>query len=226
MKDLFDFIANTSDFGLVAIIAGILLVLYVLPNTVRKLGISRLGPLEMEHRHQSQNYETTRQINDIDLDNRESLWDMTEDLFDAVAESSPIHCDAAVGFILSGVASPIRTMVLLNHIAPKLVRDNEDALVAKIRRGIARSVKDARRTCHGDGCPVAADVSAIDTGKYDVVISDWLMRARSITSKACRDKIAVYNTALSMTNDKFWRRVYAECIDRNKGYIRGMGYEV
>lgn len=226
MKELVEFLTNASDLVVVAIITGILLALYALPNTIRQLGVVRLGPIEMEHRHQSQNYEVNRQINEIDISNRERLWDMTEDIFDIDASSSKIRCEALVGYILDGVSTPIRNMVMINHIASKLVIYEEDELRSRIGRGAARVMRDTKRLGLGNGCPVQDDVQSLEQYGYSLLVDDWLERARSITARACCDKIRVYETALADTRDKYWTRVYKDCIAKNKGYIRGMGYEV
>lgn len=226
MDKIITLFEGMDTLSLVVVVAGIIIAIQILPNAVRKMGITRFGPLEMEHKQQTLNYEINRKIDDIDINNRERLWDMTEDIFAIASEKSPIKCDAAVGYILSGVSSPIRNMVLLNHIAPKLVKSEEDVLRAKINRGISRAVRDAKHIIHDKGCPVSSDVSTLSVERYTELIEDWVMRARSITSKACKDKIKVYEGALDNTNDKHWVSVYKECIQKNKSYIKGMGYDV
>ncbi len=200
--------------------------LQILPNTIKKLGISRLGPLEMEHRHQTQNYEVAKKIDDIDRENRENLWEMTEDVFSRLADASAIRCDAVVGYILQGVSSPIRTMVMLNHIAPKLVKDKEDITVSRIKRGILKSIRTTKRLATAEGCPVFSDVDAIDINRYDEVVHEWIRMARFITSSACKNKVEVYSAAIDETKDKFWKNVYITCIKKNKLYIQGMGYDL
>ena len=226
MDKILSFLEGQSLASLSVLLVGLLALLHVLPNTIRKLGIIKLGPLEMEHKHQTLNYEINRKIDEIDINNRERLWDMTEDIFAVASEKSTIKCEAAVGYILSGVSSPIRNMVLLNHIAPKLVKSEEDVLRAKICRGISRAVRDAKHIVHGKGCPVSSDVSDLSVERYTGLIEDWMMRARSITSKACKEKLKVYQYAVDNTKDKYWVDVYRSCILKNKSYIKGMGYEI
>lgn len=226
MDKIVSLFEGMDTLSLIVVIAGILVAMQILPNAIKKMGIVKLGPLEMEHKQQTLNYEVNRKIDNIDISNRENLWDMTESVFFDVAEGSLIKCEAAVGYILSGVSSPIRSMVLLNHIAPKLIESEKDFLVSKINRGISRAIRDAKHiVCYGD-CPIADDVSKLDIDKYNVVIEDWIARARSITSKACKDKIKVYEMALENTKDKHWVSVYKDCIDKNKSYINGMGYKI
>lgn len=226
MDKVLTLLEGMDAWSLIVLMGGILALVHILPNTIKKLGISRLGPLEIEHQHQSQNYEINRKIENIDIDNRENLWEMTEDLFAVAAESSPLGCDAAIGYILAGVSSPIRTMVLLNHIAPKLVKSEEATLRAKINRGISRAVKEAKYITQGDGCPISEDISDLSVSRYDTLIQDWILRARSIASRACLAKIKVYEDAVDTIHDKYWKAVYKTCIQKNKEYIKGMGYDI
>lgn len=226
MKELIEFLGTTSDMELIILVIGVLAALYILPNVIRRLGVIKLGPLEMEHKHQSQNYEVNRKIENIDILNRENLWEMTEDLFAVAAETSLIGCEAIVGYILNSIASPIRNMVMINHIASKLVKSEEDHLKAKIERGILRAMRDSKKIDYGHGCPVEREIESINSDKYKQLLEDWIMRARSITSKACKSKIKVYEQALEETKDKHWIKVYKSCTEKNREYIRGMGYEL
>lgn len=225
MDRILSLLEGMDVFSLLVVFGSILAALHMVPNIIKKLGISKLGPLEMEHRNQSNNYETNRKIEIIDIDNRENLWEMTEDLFSAAADASTLGCDAAVGYILHGVSDPIRTMVLLNHIAPKLVKHNEVDLRARITRGISRALKDARTITQKDKCPVSDDIAGIPISKYDSLIDNWINRARAITSQACEKKIQVYEAAIENNSDKHWKDIYKNCINKNRHYIKGMGHE-
>lgn len=225
MDRILSLLEGMDVFSLLVVFGGILAAMHMIPNIIKKLGISKLGPLEMEHRNQSNNYETNRKIEIIDIENRENLWEMTEDLFSAAADASTLGCDAAIGYILHGVSNPIRTMVLLNHIAPKLVKHNEVDLRARITRGISRALKDARVITHKDDCPVSDNIAAIEISKYDVLIDQWIDRARNITSQSCQRKIEVYETAIEHNSDKHWKDIYKNCINKNRHYIKGMGHE-
>lgn len=226
MDQLLTYLSGLDTISFAVLVAGVLFAIYILPNIVKRLGIVKLGPLEMEHKHQTQNYEINRKIEDIDITNRENLWDMTEDMFSMAAESSPIKCEAIVGYILAGVSSPIRNLVLINHIAPKLVKSYESQLRVKIMRGISRAIKDARVINHDNGCPVMSDIQALTPERYDQLIDNWIIRAREITSRACLDKIRLYESAIENTNDKYWKDVYKTCVQKNKAYVKGMGYDV
>lgn len=225
MDKLLEYLSGLDTLSLMVLVVGVIFGIYILPNVIKRLGIVKLGPLEMEHKHQTQNYEINRKIDEIDIDNRENLWEMTEDIFAMAAEASPIMCDAAVGYILAEISSPIRNLVLINHIAPKLTASFEPQLRAKISRGISRAIRDARSITHGQGCPVVDDIMAIKLERYDKLVDDWIDRARSITCKACQDKLRVYDTAIENTSDKHWKEIYRNCAMKNREYIRGMGYD-
>ena len=204
----------------------ILTILYSLPKLLKSIGVKKLGPLEIEHNNQSINYSVLRQIEDIDIDNREALWDMTEDLFLRVAMYSSVQCTAAVGHIIDGIASPIRNMVLLNHIAPKLCKSNEELLRKKITHGITRSLRDTKLHKNIEGCPVTEQIAALDPDKYGQLIDTWIDQARAITAYACAKKIKVYTNTLTVVHDGHWSNVYTDCIEKNKHYIVGMGYNL
>lgn len=208
-------------FGIIVIV-----VLYTLPRTFRGLGLKKLGPLEIEQNNQVINHATLKQIEAIDIENRETLWDMTEDVFLQVAMSSKVPCTAAVGHIIDSIASPIRTMVLLNHVAPKLGRSNESMLKSKISHGITRALRDAKLYKSIDNCPAHEAVGALDPNKYEAVIDAWIQSAREITTKACARKIKVYKRTLETVTDKHWVNIYNDCIERNKQYITDMGYVI
>lgn len=227
---MFDSFAN----GLAAIppvtlaIFGILIltILYSLPRVLRSIGVKKLGPLEIEQTNQTINHSTLKQIENIDIENREALWDMTEDLFLHASMRSTVPCAAAVGHIVDGIAAPIRTMVLLNHIAPKLGKSNEELLRKKITHGITRALHNTKMYKNIENCPVADQVNTLDPNKYDVFITAWIDQARSITVRACASKIKLYNEVLNMVQDKHWVHVYTSCIEKNKRYITDMGYSI
>lgn len=222
MKELFDFLGGLDVLSLTVLVFAALLTLNSFPNIVKRMGVVKLGPLEIEHKHQTQNYEVNRKIEEIDIDNRENLWDMTEDLLSSAAENSSIACDAAVAHILSLVASPIRTIVLLNHAAPKLVRNNEEVLRCRIKRSAAREVNNAKGSFNLVECPIVEELDLIKIQEYESLIDSWIEKARKITLKSCELKIAVYESALETMSDKYWKGIYKDCIEKNKNYIRGM----
>lgn len=199
-------------------------VLTLLPRMLKKLGVTKIGPVEMEQQNQTLNYEVARQIEEIDINNREDIWDMTEELFGDVAMASTIPCQAAIGNIIGGIASPIRTMVMLNHIAPKLGKSHESALRAKINRGITRSLRENKGSALPHECPVYGDVSQLSPDKYADLITAWIEAARAIAAKACKKKIDLYINTLEGITDDHWRKVYKTCIDKNEAYIEDMGF--
>lgn len=204
----------------------VLTILYSLPRVLRSIGVKKLGPLEIEQANQTINHDVLKQIENIDIDNREALWDMTEDLFLHASMRSSVPCSAAVGHIIDGIASPIRTMVLLNHIAPKLCKSNEELLRKKISHGITRALRDIKMYKDIDSCPVTEHVRSLDPNKYSQLIDSWIESARSITALACAKKIKLYNDTLALVQDKHWSAVYNSCIEKNKHYIIDMGYNI
>ena len=222
MIALIDGIANVSPLSLAIVGITIVAILYGLPRLIIQSGIRKLGPIELEHKNQTTSYNTTKLIDEIDTDNRETLWEMTEELFDEIAYSSTLGCSSAVASIIATIASPVRTMVLLNHIAPKLSKANEKDLIDKLLRGVHKSLRHAKAHLRPSSCPVDAMIKSLDVEKYRQVILNWIATARKITAEACRKKIAVYEHTLQGTTDAYWKNVYKELIAKNKQYIQDM----
>lgn len=222
MIALIESIANVSPLNMAIIGVTIIVILYNLPKLISQSGIRKLGPIELEHRNQTTSYNTSKLINEIDIDNREALWEMTEELFDDIAYNSTLGCTSAVHSIIATISSPIRTMVLLNHIAPKLSRANEKDLSNKLLRGVHKALHHAKTQLRPSGCPVDSLVKTLDVEKYRQTILDWITAARRITAEACRKKIATYEHTLQSTTDAYWKSIYKELIDKNKQYIHDM----
>ena len=74
MIALIDGIANVSPLSLAIVGITIVAILYGLPRLISQSGIRKLGPIELEHKNQTTSYNTTKLIDEIDIDNRETLW--------------------------------------------------------------------------------------------------------------------------------------------------------
>lgn len=61
------FLDGQSIGSMMDIFGGITAILYVLPKSVQRIDISKLGLLEIEHKQRSMNYQVNRRISDIDL---------------------------------------------------------------------------------------------------------------------------------------------------------------
>lgn len=222
MIALIDGIANVSPLSLAIVGITVIAILYGLPRLISQSGIRKLGPIELEHRNQTTSYNANKLIDEIDIENRETLWEMTEELFDEIAYSSALGCNSAVSSIVSTIASPVRTMVLLNHIAPKLSKANEKDLVDKLLRGVHKALRHAKAQLRPSNCPVDSLIKSLDVEKYRQVILDWIATARKITTEACKKKIEVYEHTLQDMNDAYWSNIYKGLIAKNKQYIKDM----
>lgn len=227
MSESFKLIISNLDplsIGMITLL--VVAILMFLPKAVNEMGIKKLGPIQMEQENQTLNHLTNKRIEAIDIENRENLWEATEEYLAKIAMDSIIKCPAAVNSILATVSGQIRTMILLNHIAPKLVFSNQEHLIQKLQRSVMKSFREIKNLSLPDGCPSAEDVSNIVLEKFQGFFPNWLDLARSITVRACHEKIKVYLDALENTRDKHWKSIFESCYNKNLEYIEGMGYHI
>ena len=227
MSESFKLIISNLDPWSIAMLAVVIaVVLILLPKAVNEIGIKKLGPIQLEQENQTLNYLTNKQVESIDIQNRENLWDATEEFIAQCAMESKISCVAAVNSILQTVMGPIKTMVLLNHIAAKLVKDNEPDLIKKLSRSVTKSFREFKNMALPSGCPSSTEILEVTPEKYEQFFPMWIQIAREITVKACFEKIHIYEQALERTKDKHWKAVFQDCISKNISYIEGMGWTI
>lgn len=217
-------ISGLDPFTVAFLVLGILGALVLLPKVVNEIGLKKIGPIQLEQENQTLNHLTNKRIEELDIENRENLWTMTEDFLADIAMKSQIACSAMVDSILQVISSPIRTMVLLNHIAPKLTMENHGELVKKLKRNLSKSIRDIKNTSLPNSCPAINSISEINPERYSDMIESWILLARDVTVKSCFQKIQIYEEALSNTKDKHWKKVFETCISKNISYIEGMGW--
>lgn len=220
------FIAGLDPLSIALLVLALIAILILLPKAVTEMGIKKLGPIQIEQSNQTLNHLTNKRIEEIDIENRETLWEMTEDFFYDLKEKSPLSCKAVVESIAFAISSPIRTMVLLNHLAPKLNLENQSELSEKITRNINKAFKSTRSNSIPNSCTLSVDVAEISTEKFIPNINEWFEKARQIVAKSCFQKIQVYEETLEETKDKFWKNIYQDCINKNTSYLEGMGWYI
>ena len=217
-------ISNLDPLTVAFLVVGIVAILAMVPKIINDAGIKKIGPIQIEQENQTLNFLTNKRIEEIDIENRENLWEATEDYIALCAINSKIACYYTVNSILAALSSPIKTMVLLNHIAPKLVAQNETQLIEKLSRSVTKSIRELKNTVHPEGCPTVSDTVNLSAENYAKFFPAWIKIARDITVKACYEKVQVYNEALSQTKDSHWIKIFKSCRDKNIAYIEGMGY--
>lgn len=225
MSESFQLIIQNLNPAIIAIIVlGIIAVLYLLPQVVQGTGLKKIGPIQLEQENQTLNHLTNKRIEAIDIENRENLWEATEEYIQQCAMESKIRCVALVNSILAAITSPIKTMILLNHIAPKLVFENEQQIIEKLKRAIARGLREINNAIKPETCTEASLEEMQSLKDYSNFFPAWLKIAREITVKACFEKVKIYEEALEQTRDKHWTKIFQSCLDKNISYIEGMGY--
>lgn len=220
------FISGLDPISLAVLVLGIFGVLILLPKAITESGIKKLGPIQMEQENQTVNHLTQRAIEAIDIQQRENLWEMTEDmLFDKLSQSR-VLCHLAAMAIAHSLLNPLRNLILLNHIAPKLDIHEEEFLLQKIKRSVQKASRETRPELLPTGCPSVENIKGFEPGALQSLLQEWLKQAREITAKSCLEKMKQYNKALEQTRDKHWKEVFTSCYDKNLGYIEAMGFIV
>lgn len=218
------FIVSVPPQSLFMLLLAIIAIIILIPRTIQKSRFTKLGPIQIEQENQTQNHITNKRIEQVDRDNREELWDMTEELVAEVFLHQDILCHAITSTLINTILSPMRTMILLNHIAPKLIKLNEQRLREKINRCINKGFRDIKLFSLPSKCPSGIPNEQLNAEKYKDIIDRWLSLAREITSKSCIEKIKIYQEAINITQDDHWHKVFTSCKEKNIFYIKEMGF--
>lgn len=216
-------VTNSKPGTMLILFAFIVTMLLMLPRVVKKMGIRKVAGIEIhgDTEDYTLQYNTSKAVDMIDADMKETVWEYTEDLFMDYAESSTIKCEAIVNSILGGVFNKIRAVIMLNHLVDKLAVTNEEYLKKRLTRHARTSLHGTLNAVPSD-CMHTADLSAINVSKYAAIIDTWIAGARKIVIKSCRDKIEIYEKALDDVHSAYWKNVFVECIAKNNEYIKGM----
>lgn len=220
------FISGLDPISLVVLVFGIFGVLILLPKAITEAGIKKLGPIQLEQENQTINHLTQRTIESIDIQNRENLWAMTEDLiFDKLFESK-VPCNFAAAALTHALINPLRNMILLNHVAPKLAINEESSFKEKLNRSINRSRREINPQLLPPNCPSENSIKTLDLSSSSEFLNNWLRLSREITSKSCLEKLKTYAAALDQTKDRHWKDIFTKCYNKNVDYIEAMGFIV
>ena len=216
-------VTNANPGTMIILFAFSVTMLLLLPRAVRKMGIRKLAGVEIhaDTEDYTLQYNTSKDIDEVDTVMKERLWEYTEDLFMDYAESSTIKCEAIVNSILGGVFNKIRAVIMINHLVERLAVSNEEYLKKRLTRHARTSLNGTLHAVPAS-CVSKSELSSIDAAKYGSLIDTWIAEARRIVVAACRDKIEIYEKAIDEAHSIYWKNVFDECIAKNKEYIKGM----
>ena len=227
MSEQFELIiSNISPAVVFLLILLVVVVLRMLPKAIKEIGIKKIGPIQLEQQNLTLNHITATRIEEVDIENKENLWEMTEEYSAKIALQSQVSCSCAVAAILSAVITPLQTMILLNHIAPKLVKEHEEELIAKLNRSIFKSYRDFSVQVLPSACPAQESLSEISPEKNASFVPEWIALARDITARACFKKIKIYEEAIEGSHSQHWKDIFQKCLEKNTAYMEGMGWTV
>ena len=227
MTDQFELIiSNISPAVIALLVVLVVVVLWMLPKAIKEMGIKKIGPIQLEQQNLTLNHITATRIEEVDIENKENLWEMTEEYSAKIALQSKIACSCAVSAILSAVTTPLQTMILLNHIAPKLVKDHEEELLAKLNRSVFKSYKEFSVLGLPNACPAQESLSGMSPEKNSSFFPEWIALARDITARACFKKIKIYEEAIEGSQSDHWKDIFKKCLEKNTAYMEGMGWTI
>lgn len=219
-------ISNISPIVVAILAVLIVVVLYRLPKAIKEIGIKKIGPIQLEQQNLTLNHITATRIEEVDIENKENLWEMTEEFSAKIALQSKVSCSSAVAAVLAAVITPLQTMILLNHIAPKLVKEQEAELLAKLNRSIFKSYREFSVLGLPQTCPAQESLSEISPENSCSFFPEWITLARDITARACFKKIKIYEEAIEGSRSEHWRNIFKKCLEKNTAYMEGMGWTI
>lgn len=227
MTDQFELIiSNISPAVIALLVLLVVVVLWMLPKAIKEMGIKKIGPIQLEQQNLTLNHITATRIEEVDIENKENLWEMTEEYSAKIALQSEIACSCAISAILSAVTTPLQTMILLNHIAPKLVKDHEEELLAKLNRSVFKSYREFSGLGLPNACPAQESLSGMSPEKNSSFFPEWIALARDITARACFKKIKIYEEAIEGSQSEHWKDIFKKCLEKNTAYMEGMGWTI
>ena len=227
MTDQFELIiSNISPAVIALLVVLVVVVLWMLPKAIKEMGIKKIGPIQLEQQNLTLNHITATRIEEVDIENKENLWEMTEEYCAKIAIQSKIACSCAVSAILSAVVTPLQTMILLNHIAPKLTKEHEEELLAKLGRSVFKAYKEFSVAALPNACPAKESIIGISPENNSQFFPEWIALARDITARACFKKIKIYEEAIEGSQSEHWKDIFKKCLEKNTAYMEGMGWTI
>lgn len=202
------------------------LVIMVLPRVLRRLGLSKIGSVEFHHGSSGSSvlllFPLIDRLHDIDSDFRVSLWSMTDGLFDDIANNSDFRCSVCISHVLLALSDYVRSLILLGVTYQTLIPDDESHLVDKLRMGVTRGVRRSREIHLPDMCPVKADLDKVCLDRYEWVVRDWIVRARSLALRSLRDRALVIGSFLSSCSDPDVKTVIQGMLATDEKFIKSL----
>ena len=211
MADVVNALSAVPLSHLLVVAVLLVMVLIGLPRMLRHLGLSKIGSVEFRKESSDssvlQLFQLTERLQDIDSDFKVALWSMTDGLFDDIANNSDFCCSVCISHVLFSISDYVRSLILLGVTYRSLSTGEESHLLDKLRIGVTRGVRRSREIHLPDMCPVKGDLDKVSLSRYDWVVKDWVVRARSLASRFLRDRIQVTESACSVCTDPYTKSI-------------------
>jgi DNA-binding transcriptional regulator GbsR (MarR family) len=203
----------------------IILLAVVIIITVRKLGISSLGPIKIEQRNLSTEHkmnEETREADDICLKQiRQATNNMKLSISNVFAELK--ICTIARVAISSIIRFPLYESVANNHFTTELMPENfkeyRERLIRMTKEEyISLSAVSKEIQCNKEPLPTWDQISQQLIERID----HWIKSISREVMITCKKKIAIYQTYLPSfieMKDEWRTDIVKKCIEKNERYI-------
>lgn len=215
-------LSQISTANLVVIIIGIVIVLVI----INRMHITKLGPLEIEHKDQTINAGVHKQLEDLDDQLRSNVWDMTSTLTRTASGQFDIQeglCYLAKRALMYIISVPLQDAAISNHFTKRLSPTHREYYRQQILDSIRDYYKElyyagrtSERTC--DNLPPWEDMQE----KYELFVQEWLVRVAHLTIETCKLKIEIYEDALTHSSEH-WNEIFKKCKSKNEKYIKELG---
>jgi hypothetical protein len=208
--------------GTVAILIIVAIIVFIF---VRKLGVTSIGPLKMEHRSLSTEYRMNEATVDEDDICRKQMRHITGNMKINISNifSELRICAIARVAISSAIRYPLYESIANNHFTTELMPDNYKHYRERIIEMMKEEYISLSSVSQDIQCNREALPSWDDVGKKLIICIDmWLKRISKEVIRTCEKKIAIYNTYLKdfmEASDKYRIDICKNCIEKNGRYI-------
>jgi len=192
---------------------------------VRKLHISSLGPIKIEHRNLSTEYKMNEETREADDNCHKQIRQMTNNMKLNVSNifADLKICTLARVAISSSIRFPLYESVANNHFTTELMPDNfkeyRERIIGMIKEeyvSLSSVSKDIQ--CNKEPLPEWNQISQQLTERVD----QWIKNISREVMITCKKKITIYQNHLPSfveMKDNWRVDIVKKCIEKNERYI-------
>jgi hypothetical protein len=214
--------------NLIALIAGAAALLFILAALfvilVKKLGITGIGPLRLEHRGLSAEYRMNEAAAGAEDVCRRQMRQVTNSIKRNVSNifAEMRICVIARVAISSSIRYPLYESISNNHFTTELTanfRNYREKIIELMRdEYVSLSSVSQDIQCNKDALPAWEKVSVRIVDSIDT----WLKRISQEVIRVCEKKIGIYKEYMNDfedARDKYRADICRRCIEKNEHYV-------